>query len=98
DTDGTFKTIPFTQQEIAEDPVSEFWYYAPIKAGKAIWTNPYYDGSIDDYLISYVQPVIIDGTPVAVIGIDVSFSRLLTWVDSLSYGETGYMYLNVFPD
>ncbi|WP_034450929.1 sensor domain-containing diguanylate cyclase [Butyrivibrio sp. AE2032] len=93
DTDGTFKTIPFTQQEIAEDPVSEFWYYAPIKAGKAIWTNPYYDGSIDDYLISYVQPVIIDGTPVAVIGIDVSFSRLLTWVDTLSYGETGYMYL-----
>jgi len=93
DTDGTFKTIPFTQQEIEEDPVSEFWYYAPIKAGKAIWTKPYYDGSIDDYLISYVQPVIIDGTPVAVIGIDVSFSRLLTWVDSLSYGESGYMYL-----
>lgn len=93
DTDGTFKTIPFTQAEIVDDPVSDFWYYAPINAGKALWTKPYYDGSIDDYLISYVQPVFIEKTPVAVIGIDVSFSRLLEWVDSLSYGETGYMYL-----
>lgn len=93
DTDGSFKTIPFTQVEIAEDPVSEYWYYAPIKAGKAIWTEPYYDGSIDDYMISYVTPVIIDNTPVAVIGIDVSFTRLLEWVASLSYGDTGYMYL-----
>ena len=93
DTDGTFKTIPFTQKEIEEDPVSEYWYYAPINAGKALWTKPYYDGSIDDYMISYVQPIIIDSTPVAVIGIDVSFTELLTWVDSLSYGDTGYMYL-----
>lgn len=93
DEDGTFKTISFTQEEIVEDPVAEFWYYAPIRAGEALWTKPYYDGSIDDYLISYVQPVFIDNTPVAVIGIDVSFSRLLTWVDSLSYGDTGYMYL-----
>ena len=91
--DGSFETIPFTQEEIAEDPVSEYWYYGPIKSGKAVWTKPYYDGSIDDYLISYVEPVFMDNTPVAVIGIDVSFSRLLEWVDSLSYHETGYMYL-----
>lgn len=93
DEDGTIKTIPFTQQEIADDPVSEYWYYGPIRNGKALWTEPYFDGSIDDYLITYVEPVFIEDTPVAVIGIDVSFSRLLTWVDSLRYNETGYMYL-----
>ena len=60
DEDGTFITIPFTQQEIAEDPVSEYWYYAPIRNRKALWTEPYYDGSIDDYLITYVEPVFLE--------------------------------------
>ena len=29
----------------------------------------------------------------AIIGIDISFTRLLKWVDTLKYQETGYMYL-----
>ena len=71
----------------------EYWYYGPIKNKKAVWTKPYYDASADDYLISYVEPVFIEDKPVAIIGIDISFSRLLKWVDSLKYQKTGYMYL-----
>ncbi len=93
DDNGQFRIIPFTQVEIENDPVAEFWYYGPIRNKSAVWTKPYYDGSVDEYLISYVQPVLIDDTPVAVIGIDINFSKLLTWVDTLHYGETGYMYL-----
>ena len=92
-SDGKFSIIPFTQKEIEEDPVAEYWYYGPIKNKKAVWTKPYYDASADDYLISYVEPVFIEDKPVAIIGIDISFSRLLKWVDSLKYQKTGYMYL-----
>ena len=81
DDDGNYKEIPFTQAEIATDPVADYWYYGPIKAGKAVWTKPYFDGSVDDYLISYVQPIFRDGTPVAIIGIDVSFTRLMKAVE-----------------
>ena len=91
--EGKFSIIPFTQKEIEEDPVAEYWYYGPIKNKKAVWTKPYYDASADDYLISYVEPVFIEDKPVAIIGIDISFSRLLKWVDSLKYHKTGYMYL-----
>ena len=91
--DGHFTTISFTQNDIVEDPVAEYWYYGPIKNREALWTKPYYDESIDDYLISYVQPIYMEETPVAVIGIDASFSRLLEWIDALSYHDTGYMYL-----
>ena len=91
--EGKFSMIPFTQKEIEEDPVAEYWYYGPIKNKKAVWTKPYYDASADDYLISYVEPVFIEDKPVAIIGIDISFSRLLKWVDSLKYQKTGYMYL-----
>ena len=91
--DGQFGIIPFTQSEIEQDPVAEDWYYGPIRSGKAVWTKPYFDGSVDEYLISYVQPIFIDDTPVAIIGIDINFSRLLEWVDTLKYGDSGYMYL-----
>lgn len=91
--DGKFKIIPFSQEEIVNDPVADDWYYGPIRNGKALWTKPYYDYSVEDYLISYIEPVFIDDTPVAIIGVDISFTRLLTWVDSLTYQETGYMFL-----
>ena len=93
DDSGKFVDIPFTQEEIEKDPVADYWYYGPIRNKKALWTKPYYDYSVEDYLISYVEPVYIDDVPVAIIGIDISFSRLLEWVDSLEYHETGYVYL-----
>ena len=91
--DGKFKIIPFTQEEIESDPVAEYWYYGPISNGGPLWTRPYYDQSVEAYLISYVEPIFIDDTPVAIVGIDVDFTRLIEWVDSFTYMETGYMYL-----
>ena len=93
DEDGKFKIIPFSQAEIENDPVAEYWYYGPINNKAPLWTRPYFDGSVEDYLISYIEPIYIDDTPVAIIGIDINFTRLLEWVDSLKYHETGYMYL-----
>lgn len=93
DDSGKFVDIPFTQEEIETDPVADYWYYGPIRNKKALWTKPYFDYSVDDYLISYVEPVYIDDVTVAIIGVDISFSRLLEWVDSLEYHETGYVYL-----
>ena len=91
--DGYFKTIPFTQEEIVNDPVAEDWYYGPIRLGEAAWTKPYYDYSVEDFIVSYVEPVYIDDTPVAVIGIDISFTRVINWVDTFSYQESGYMFI-----
>ena len=91
--DGNFKTIPFTQEESVTDPVAEDWYYGPLRRGKAAWTKPYYDYSVEEHIISYIEPVFIGDTPVAVIGIDISFTRVINWVDTFSYQESGYMFL-----
>ena len=93
DDDGKFTIVTFTQNMIEQDPVAEDWYYGPIRNKAAIWTKPYFDGSVNDYLISFIEPIYIDDTPVAIIGIDINFMKLLGWVDSFRYRETGYMYL-----
>ena len=90
---GDFEIIPFAQTEIEKDPVADYWYYGPIRNKAALWTRPYYDGSVEDYLISYVHPIFMGDTPVAIIGIDINFKALLEWVDSMSYRKTGFMYL-----
>ncbi len=91
--EGKFVTYPFTQKEIEEDPVADYWYYGPIRNKKAGWTKPYYDASANDHMISYVEPIFIGDKPVAIIGLDISFTRLLKWVDSFKYQSSGYMYL-----
>ena len=93
DASGKFKIIPITQEDIENDPVAEYWYYQPISNKEALWTQPYYEYNVEDYVISYVEPIYIGDVPVAVIGVDISFTKLLEWVDSLEYHETGYMYL-----
>jgi len=91
--DGKFKIIPFTQEEIESDPVAEYWYYGPIRNKAPLWTKPYYDQSVGDYIISYVEPIYLGDTPAAIVGIDVNFTSLVEWVGSFRYMETGYMYL-----
>ena len=91
--DGKFMIIPFTQEEIESDPVAEYWYYGPIRNKAPLWTKPYYDQSVGDYIISYVEPIYLGDTPVAIVGIDVNFTSLVEWVGSFTYMETGYMYL-----
>ena len=93
DDDGLFSTVPFPQSDIVSDPVADYWYYGPIENGEAAWTKPYYDASAGDYIISYIEPVYMGDTPVAIIGVDISFTRLINLVDTYEYQKTGRMFL-----
>lgn len=93
DSEGILKNVEYPQSYIESDPVAQYWYYDPIDSGAPMWTEPYYDEEVDDYIISYVTPVIVDDRPVMIIGIDISFSTLIDYVSSIKYHDTGYMYL-----
>ncbi|MBQ5332860.1 MAG: diguanylate cyclase [Oscillospiraceae bacterium] len=69
------------------------WYYIPLQAEKAVWLQPYYNKNIDVYMISYVSPIYKDGIAVGVAGMDIDFSYLTQFTDSILLYETGYGYL-----
>lgn len=69
------------------------WYYIPLQEEKAVWLQPYYNKNIGIYMISYVSPIYKDGTAVGVAGMDIDFSYLTKFIDSISLYETGYGYL-----
>ena len=96
---GHFEELQITQIQDATAEEDTIWYTTPVNHGKALWMDPHLDGSIQDVMLSYVTPVFCDDdpdNPVAVIGIDISFSKLLKEIDKVKYKNTGYLYLKAY--
>ena len=66
------------------------WYYIPVKAGKAVWLEPYYNKNIDIYMISYVEPIYIDGEVVGIVGMDIDFTYLSDFIGGITLYDTGF--------
>lgn len=70
------------------------WYYTPVKAGEAIWMEPYLNENINVYMISYVVPLFAeDGTSIGIVGMDIDFSQITDIVEATIIFETGYAFL-----
>lgn len=69
------------------------WYYNPVKAKKAIWTEPYVDKDTKMSLMSYVTPVFVNDKLIAVIGCDVSFDKVKKNMLALKPFGDGYAFL-----
>lgn len=77
-----------------EDAEHVGWYYIPVKAGKAIWMEPYLNANINVYMISYVVPLFAeDGTSIGIVGMDIDFSQITDIVDSIAFSHSGYAFL-----
>ncbi len=91
-----FETVPPTDFSMYDEEDAEHvgWYYTPVKAGKAIWMEPYFNANINVYMISYVVPLFAeDGTSIGIVGMDIDFSKITDKVDELGIFDTGYAFL-----
>lgn len=74
---GTFQLqASYSLDSFKEDNADMAWYYNPVKAKKALWTEPYVDKATKMSLMSYVTPVFVNDKLIAVIGCDVSFDKV----------------------
>ncbi len=69
------------------------WYFLPVNAGKAMWTDPYFHKNIGLKAISYVIPVYYDEELICVVGADIDFNSVTADVDSAKIYETGSLAL-----
>lgn len=77
-----------------DDSAHVGWYYQPVKAGHAMWMEPYLNENINVYMISYVVPLYAsNGTSIGIVGMDIDFSTLTDEVDGISIYDTGYAFL-----
>lgn len=94
-TESSFESITPTDFSIYEKEDFEHvgWYYIPVENKAPIWMDPYLNGNVNIYMISYVVPLYIDGTSVGIIGMDIDFSQITDFADSTSIFDTGYSFI-----
>jgi len=70
----------------------QIWFYGPLRNQEAMWTQPYLSEA-GDLITSYVNPVIVDGKTVAVIGMDLELNTIKDYLDEVELYKTGYLYM-----
>ena len=69
------------------------WYYIPIANGKETWMKPYYNQNMDEEIISYVIPIIIDEKTIGVVGMDIATKLLYENTKNVTVYDSGYAFL-----
>lgn len=69
------------------------WYYLPVEYGTPVWLEPYHNGNVDTYMISYVYPVYHDGEFFCLYGVDLDLNELLYKVRTMKVGSSGFCVL-----
>lgn len=73
------------------DPRAREWYMKAMeKQEEVIWTEPYFDAITGDTVITVAKAVTNGNQLQGVIGVDVSVKSLVTMVNDIKIGDTGY--------
>lgn len=104
-TSGIFLTRNNTSEPFTSSTPTDFtmyektdlahvgWYYIPVENGAPLWMEPYLNGNVNIYMISYVVPLYINGESVGIIGMDIDFSQITEMVENTTAFDTGYAFL-----
>lgn len=94
DTDGDGNIERLTPTDFSQyDPSDDAhvgWYYIPVRAGTAVWLDPYLNENIGVQMISYVVPIEVDGESIGVVGMDIDFSRFTEIVNGIKPYPNSY--------
>ncbi|MBQ4378732.1 MAG: diguanylate cyclase [Treponema sp.] len=90
---GVFLQDSLTDFPIYESDFDNSWYYKARKNGKGVWTKPYYDDELKEYVVSYATPVFKDGKFFAVVGMNIDFDVIAALINSISIYDSGYAFL-----
>jgi len=89
-----FERVEVTDlSEYEPDDVDVCWYYLPIQAGRPTWLDPYPHQRLDENVISYIIPLILNGQALGVVGMDIDYEYLIEKVSSIHTYETGHAFL-----
>lgn len=69
------------------------WYYGPVNTGKPTWIEPYYNSTIDVYMISYIVPIYYEKQLIGIVGMDIDTEYIKSIINDIHVYETGHAFL-----
>ncbi|NJE02474.1 cache domain-containing protein, partial [Thermococcus sp. JdF3] len=73
------------------DPRQRPWYQEAVAKNGPVWTEPYKDASTGKWIVTYSEPIYVNGKLVGVIGVDVFVSTLIEQSKEIKIGQSGYI-------
>ncbi|NFE84587.1 methyl-accepting chemotaxis protein [Clostridium botulinum] len=83
----------FKKEEFYESNPDMQWYYNPVKAKNAVWSDPHTDRSSDSMRIAYTKPVYIDNILIGVVAVDLFFDNYKDMINDVSVYNDGHAFL-----
>jgi methyl-accepting chemotaxis protein len=69
------------------------WLRLPMLKEVGLWTDPYYDFFLQEYVITYSEPIFVNAKPVGVVGADILLKDFEQFVFNIEVYKTGYAFL-----
>lgn len=89
-----YTKLPVTDlSSFARDDEAVEWFWKPLTDGEGMWISPYWGDNLQMNMISYVEPVVLDGQVVGVLGMDVDFDQVLERIGGKGIYDSGYSFL-----
>jgi len=80
-------------EEMASNESHMDWLRLPILKKEGLWTDPYYDYFLEEYIITYSEPLLVDGHPVGVVGANILLKDFEQFTLDINIYSTGYAFL-----
>lgn len=94
--DNEYKRMDMNIQSLEElnpqNPLFQY-YFLPLEKKKPVWMDPYIDGTIGVYMVSYVIPIYKDNEVIGIIGSDMRMGSISETIKKMKVYQTGLSML-----
>lgn len=93
---GEYEKYDMSVSDISEvNPDNEDYkyYFEPVSKMTGVWLSPYYDGLLEVYMISYVEPIVKDGVLIGIIGADLRMDDIARDIENMEIYSSGFALL-----
>lgn len=91
--DDEWAIYPNTPEFMDPDNKSMEYLYKTMEEGKPLWFEPYKELGLDVTAMSYVVPIVVDGTTIGVVGMDLDFEAIHETIQEMNVYQEGYAFL-----
>lgn len=75
------------------DPTKRDWYKKGMAASDVVYSDVYEDAGTKQLIVSIVKKIIVNGTPIGVIGLDLDLQQFAALAKEVQAAETGYAFI-----
>lgn len=76
------------------DPTTRSWYQLAFEETEKVnWSNPYVDEATGEFVITASKALVVDGSVIAVVGVDINLSTLTEKISASKFGFNGFPFI-----